>query len=144
MSLAELLGLCPKVCCWEGCAAAVTVSTKFVGCSVTLTFKSSTGHAYTWHSSSQHANENSSIFSNNLSLASVIVYSGNLFAKIKRLFDIVQLECLSQSMFYRYELFIIKCNTNTWRFSCQCRYQNLYLINQILAGTSTGTFELSI
>ena len=41
------------------------------------------------------------IFSNNLSLASVIVYSGNLFAKIKVLLDILPLENLSQSMFYR-------------------------------------------
>ena len=85
VSLAELLELCPKVCHWEGCAAAVNVTTKFVGCSVTLAFKCSTGHVYNWHSSSQHANEKGSIFSNNLSLASAIVYSGKSFTKIKRL-----------------------------------------------------------
>ena len=112
----------PKVCRWEGCAAAVTVSTKCVGCSVTLTFKYSIGHVYTWHSSSQHANEKGSIFPTTCHWHRRLYSHGIHLPRLTLSnWNASHNPCSIGTNF----LFI---NTNTWRSSCQCRYQNLYLI----------------
>ena len=62
------------------------------------------GHRFCWSSSEFHTNKNhAKIFDSNLLLSSAIVLSGNSYAKIKMLFDFMQLAIISESTFYSYQ-----------------------------------------
>lgn len=62
------------------------------------------GHRFYWSSSNYHINKNKvQMFESNLLLASVVVFSGNSYTKVKRMFDLMRLAIISPTTFYNYQ-----------------------------------------
>ena len=93
------------------------------------------GHRFYWSSSEFHTNKNQAkIFDSNVLLASVIVLSGNSYAKIKMLFNFMRLATISPTTFYNYQRQFIFPAVN--KFYIQSRQLVKYSWYQLTTGTT--------
>ena len=72
-----------------------------VGCTVQLNILCNKGHKCTWKSSATHYNKNGVGVNCNDLLGAAILFSGSHYAQVKRMFDILNLQCVHEKMFYR-------------------------------------------
>ena len=89
-------------CKW--CDSDVSVTHSFKGSCVTLHIVCDEGHHYTWTSSSMHYNKNGvGININDLQLGASILFTGNHYSTVKRMFDTLNLQCIHEKTYYRYQ-----------------------------------------
>ncbi len=104
VSLPSLIELLPKKCQHDCCQLPVQSNYKFGGCSVAITQTCLLGHEWVWRSGALHRDKKkAAMIANNLLLGAAILMSGNNFAKVERMFQMVNLHCISESTFYRYQ-----------------------------------------
>ena len=86
------------------CEANREVIYEITGSCLQLSGVCSNGHRFHWSSSKHHINKNQAhIIESNLLLASVIIFSGNSYTKVKRMFDFMGLAIISPTTFYNYQ-----------------------------------------
>ena len=109
------------------CDANREVSYEVNGSCLQLSGMCQNGHRFNWSSSEFHINKNQAkIFDSNVLLASVIVLSGNSYAKIKMLFDFMSLAIISPTTFYNYQRHFICPAVN--KFYVQAQVNNMQLV----------------
>lgn len=120
VSVPQLLQLVPKICYMRKCSGSVNIHQRYIGATLALTVSCSSGHSYIWYSSPQHLNKSGSrVFYNNMLLAACVLLSGNAHHKIVRMMNFMQLKCITNSTFYRYQsLYFIP---SIYRFWTQCQ-----------------------
>ena len=102
IDLVQLKALAGSKC--KFCGSSMTVRHSLIGSCVQLDCLCVNGHIYKWASTNMHYNKNDiGISHNDLLLGAAILLSGSHFAKVKRMFDILSLQCISESTYYRYQ-----------------------------------------
>ena len=103
-SIIRLMQLAGVKCQEAHCEAKHEVSYEVTGSCIQLSGVCSNGHRFYWSSSKCNINKNQArMFESNLLLASVVVFSGNGYSKVKRLFDFMRLAVILPTTFYNYQ-----------------------------------------
>jgi hypothetical protein len=109
-SLDLLLYLFQSRCQTPGCTAKPDTKYHFVGITVIVNSRCSSGHNYRFTSS----HELNNIYANNLQTATSIMLSGSNFANVERMAKFLNLEFISSSTYYRFQRLYVIPEINEW------------------------------
>ena len=98
----EILHLVGNQC--KTCSIPCTVTTKVVGCALSIKMVCNAGHKFTWASSPILRNiKQSAIYRINLDFTSSLLLSGNNFYKIQQFCRFLGVNCVSPSTYFTYQ-----------------------------------------
>lgn len=96
----KLRELIPSVC--KVCAEVVCVNEKMSGAVMVIQWNCSNGHSNCWNSSEVlTVKNNQKVYVNNIQLSAAILLSGNNFGKVELFAKFLNLQSISESVFYR-------------------------------------------
>ena len=102
VDIKKLKALVSPIC--KQCGQPVDILHTFKGCGVWLDIKCNNGHLYTWASSDIHYNKKEiAISKNDLLMGASILFSGSHFSTVKKMCDLLNLRCIHEKTFYRYQ-----------------------------------------
>ena len=86
-------------CRYPGCVAKVSVNTVMIGATAVLNWRCVKGHCGKFCTSDKLRG----LFVNNLIVGASVLFSGNNFEKVERMFKFANVAFLSRAMFFRYQ-----------------------------------------
>jgi hypothetical protein len=100
-----ILRLLGSSCRNSACSLPISIKKTYIGATLSLQWQCQVGHRGTWSSSKCCPGKNGCpFFSNNLLVASSLFFSGNNYAKVTLLCQLLHLKFFSESTFHRLQI----------------------------------------